>query len=106
MTTFKVIEERSNPLFKRKTVVAEISYPKKATPSTSEIVKEATSFFKTKEDSISVKKIEQKYGKATSAVTFNVYENEKDLKAAESINKKQQNKKGDQQSGKGSETKK
>ncbi len=86
MENFNIIEERENPLFKRKeikfTIDAEI------TPSHADTRKIISENFSTPEENIRIKTILGKFGSKTFTITTNIYESEQDKLNTEGKSKK------------------
>lgn len=86
MENFKIIEEKENPLFKRKeikfTIDAEI------TPSHANIEKLISEKFSTQLENIKIKNILGKFGSKTFTVSVNIYASKEDKENTEPKSKK------------------
>jgi len=86
MENFNIIEEKSNPLFKRKEV--QFSIEAEVTPSNSEVEKLISEKFSTQEENIKIKKIEGKFGSKVFKVNANIYNSKQDKEDTEPKQKK------------------
>ncbi len=83
-----MISEVSNMLLQRKELALQFAYKLKVTPKKDEVVKDLSEFLKVDAACIFLKKIHPLFGKQEAIVTAHVYENPKQLKKIEVINKK------------------
>ena len=105
MSNFSIVQEKEFPLLKRKNFTLQAEFPKKPTPSGTEVKKEVAAFLKSDEKKIAVRHIKQVFGSNAALITVHVYQDEKSLKDIEEI-KKRKKKEGDQQGGKENQAKK
>ena len=82
----KIIEEKQNPLLKRKEVKVIIKAEKN--PSMQEAGKTVSEKFKVEEEKIVIKQIKSKFGRDTFLITANIYVNKEDKEEIESTGKK------------------
>lgn len=89
----KIINEKENPLFKRKEIEAEAN--EEITPSQAKVIEIISEKFSAKPEAIEVRGIYGKFGTKTFKIFANIYESEKDKEETEikkKKSKKQENK--------------
>ena len=82
----KIIEEKNNPLFRRKEIIVEISF--KASPSFSEVEKLLSENLKVPAENIKIKKIHGGFGHNSFTINTFVYHSKEDKEKMESAPKK------------------
>jgi ribosomal protein S24E len=87
MENFKILEQKENPLFKRKEVITELHA--KVIPSKTEVEKLVSDKFSVNPESLKIKKIEGKFGSRKFKIFVNIYESKKDKDSTEVKPKKQ-----------------
>ena len=88
----KVIEDKQNPLLKRKEVKIVVEAGKN--PTMQEANKKVAEHFKSSEENVAVKEIKGKFGRKTFLIGANIYNNKEDK---EEIEPKKKEKKGEGQ---------
>ena len=86
MDDFKLIEEKENPLFKRREI--EFSVNANITPSNAEVGKFISEKFSAPLENIKIKKISGRFGSHSFRVTTNVYASKEDKESIERKSKK------------------
>ncbi len=86
MENFNIIEERENPLFKRKEI--KFSVDAEITPSHTDARKIISEKFSTNEENIRIKNILGKFGSKTFTISANIYASEQDKLDTEGQSKK------------------
>ena len=86
MENFNIIEEKKNPLFKRKEV--KFTVDAEVTPNHADTRKVISEKFSTPEENIRIKKILGKFGSRNFTITANIYESEQDKLSTEGESKK------------------
>ena len=86
MENFNIIEERENPLFKRKEI--KFSVDAEITPSHADARKIISEKFSTNEENIRIKNILGKFGSRTFTISTNIYTSEQDKLNTEGKSKK------------------
>ena len=86
MEDFKLIEEKENPLFKRREI--EFSVNVNITPSNAEVGKFISEKFSAPLETIKIKKISGRFGSHSFIVTTNVYASKEDKESIERKSKK------------------
>lgn len=87
MTELKIIEEKENPLFKRKEIIAEMDA--EVTPSNADITKKISEKYSKEEKAIKVYSIKGKYGRKNTTIKAKVYDSPEELNRIEVKTKKQ-----------------
>ena len=87
MENFKIIEQKENPLFKRKEV--KINVETDVTPSHIDAEKLISEKFSTQIENIKIKKISGKFGSRTFTITTNIYASKEDKENIEPKSKKE-----------------
>jgi ribosomal protein S24E len=77
----KIIEEKQNPLLKRKEIKVILEADKN--PTEQEAIKEIAGKFKVEEGVIAVKQVKGKFGRNTFLITANIYESPEDRERVE-----------------------
>jgi len=86
MENFNIIEQKENPLFKRKEI--KFSVDAEITPSHTDTRKIISEKFSIPEENIRIKKILGKFGSKTFTISTNIYESEQDKLETEGKSKK------------------
>jgi len=86
MEKFKIIEEKENPLFRRKEIKA--SMDSEVSPSEAEVLKNLSEKFSAPAENIKIKKISGKFGSKNFTITANIYSSLKDKELTEPKSKK------------------
>ena len=86
MENINIIEERENPLFKRKEI--KLSVDAEVTPSHADARKIISEKFSTNEENIRIKNILGKFGSKTFTISANIYVSEQDKLDTEGKSKK------------------
>ena len=86
MENINIIEERENPLFKRKEI--KLSVDAEVTPSHADARKIISEKFSTNEENIRIKNILGKFGSKTFTISTNIYVSEQDKLDTEGKSKK------------------
>lgn len=89
MVDMHIINEKQNPLLKRRELILSCPYFNKVTPRKEEVVKALIATLKIEEKFIALKKIAPIFGQQQARVHVNVYSDENVLKKYETVNKKQ-----------------
>ncbi|MFX0194724.1 MAG: 30S ribosomal protein S24e [Candidatus Hodarchaeota archaeon] len=71
----EILEERENPLFKRKELTVQISHWKESTPSREAFRKKISALKNANLDTIVIRKIESTFGMPRSDALVHIYEN-------------------------------
>jgi len=91
MENIKVVEEKDNPLFKRREI--ELEAESHVTPSHSETEKLISEKFSAKAENIKIKKILGSFGSNIFRITANIYQSKEDKERTEKKQKKKKEKK-------------
>lgn len=83
----KIIQEKENPLFKRKEILAELN--SEITPKIIEVEKKLSERFSKPVENIKTKRIKGKFGSKTFRIEANIYESMEDKNQTEIKTKKQ-----------------
>ena len=86
MENFNIIEERENPLFKRKEV--KFSVDAEITPSRAEVSRFVAGKFSSPAENIKIKNIFGKFGSKIFTITANIYDSEEDKNSTEPQSKR------------------
>jgi len=86
MENFKILEQKENPLFKRKEV--EVSVDSEITPSHTEVEKLISEKFSTEIENIKIKKIHGKFGSKNFLISAKIYESQEEKDRTEQKSKK------------------
>ena len=86
MENFKIIEQKENPLFKRKEI--KISIETEVTPSYTDTEKLISEKFSVSVENIKIKKISGNFGSRTFIITVNIYDSKEDKENIEPKSKK------------------
>lgn len=84
----EVLQEKEQPLLRRKEYIIKCQFDNSKTPSNQEMLKNSSSLLKAPENLIIVKKIRQEFGLNQADVSVYVYEDQKSLDTIEKIKKK------------------
>ncbi len=91
MENFKIIEERENPLFKRKEI--KISIDAEVSPNRTDILKSISEKFSVPADNIIIKKIHGKFGSKNFTISANLYSSKEEKENTEIMPKHKEIKK-------------
>lgn len=86
----EVVEEKENPLLKRKEIIASVDYEGKATPSVVDLQKHFASHFKVKEELIEITKVFSEMGMAKGKAWVKVWETKPPVRKKKSKEKKEE----------------
>jgi len=90
MDDIKIIEEKQNPLFKRREV--KLSVVGDVIPSKDEVDKFLSEKYKSDPSKIRIKKIDSKFGSKEFIIEANIYDSEEEMFATERFSKKEKEK--------------